>query len=342
MNNLTEGDIMKSILYLGIDVSKDKLDMAITLDGNKILASSSRVNSNAGFKKLLKWAREFKGNKIHVCLESTNIYHEEVANFLQQQADFIVSVVNPAQTKFFAKSLLLRCKTDKTDAIMLAKYAAFHKPKETIPLTPEIKEFRSLTRHLNSLVVDMTREKNRIKTVKNECLRKLIQEKMNFIDLHINKVHSLIEIFLEKHSTIKREVALLDSIEGIGQKTASILFSEMLNYEEVSTKGQIAHSGLDPSKKESGYSVKGKTKISNTGNARLRRALYMSALCCISKNGYFRKYYDRLLAKGKPKKVALTAVMRKMLATASGVLKSGKPFNPNWVSENYEEKLVSQ
>ena len=324
---------MDKILYLGIDVSKSKLDLAATFDSNIIISTTSCSNNKTGFKKLLIWIQKLTINQVHVCLESTNTYHEDVSEFLRKQKNFCISIVNPRQTKYFAKSLNQRSKTDKIDASMLAKFCALHKPNETIPISAEIKELRALTRYLDSLIVDKTREQCRIQSVKNNILKKLISKKLNFIEKQINEVHSLIEIFLKNHSIIKEKIDLIDSIEHIGEKTACCMFVEMIDPENLSTKAQVAHAGLDPSRNESGESVKGKPKISRTGNKRLRRALYMPAVSSLSKKGYFRNYYDRLISKGKTKKSALTAVMKKMLATASGVLRSGKPFDANWVSK---------
>jgi transposase len=143
---------------------------------------------------------------------------------------------------------------------------------------------------------------------------------------------------------LKEKIDLLKTIERIGDKTACILLSEMLMIDNkpVNSKAQTAYAGLDLAHRLSGSSLKGKSRISATGNAKLRKALYMPALCCVSKkNGCFHEFYKKLTTKGKPKKVALTAVMRKLLATANGVLLNNKPFQPDWAEKKQKEFLIA-
>ena len=109
--------------------------------------------------------------------------------------------------------------------------------------------------------------------------------------------------------------------------------------ENISPKAQIAHAGLSPKEHSSGSSIKGRGHICKMGNSGLRKILYMPSLNCIKTKNYFYDFYCRLLSNGKPKKVAITAVMRKMILTAIGVLKNQEPFDPNWATKKQEEYL---
>ena len=139
-----------SILYSGIDVSKDKLDIAIALNGKEIISTATFNNNLQGFKKLFSWVKkQVKGySRIHFCMESTGIYHEEIAEFLQEQNNTIVSVINPYQSKSFAASRFIRTKNDKVDAKVLAFFCAITQPNEAVKLPDEVKKHRRLVKQI--------------------------------------------------------------------------------------------------------------------------------------------------------------------------------------------------
>lgn len=333
---------MKNILYVGIDVSKNKLDAAAAYNQNEIVSFASFPNEPDTFGKLFDWAKGIKHSEIHFCLEATNIYHEQISEYLVKKDKTIVSIVNPAQIKYFAKSNMVRTKTDKNDAEWITYYACINNPKASQVIYDEIKELKELTRQLKKLIDEKIQQNNRLKTMRNTDLQIMLSKKIDFIENEINEVQKLIKKHTNKYITLKEKIDLLKSIDGIADKTASILLSEMLiiDRKPVNSKAQCAYAGLDPSHRLSGTSVKGKSHISATGNARLRKALYMSALCCISKkDGIFKEYYRRLISKGKPKKVALTAVMRKLLVTANGVLLNNQEFQDDWAKKYQNEFL---
>jgi len=333
---------MDNTLYVGIDVSKNKLDVAVTYNQDKILSFNTFHNTFSDFEALFVWVKNFAHKKIHFCLEATNIYHEQICEYLISKDNTIVSVVNPAQTKYFAKTKLVRTKTDRTDSELIAFYAVIHKPKPSQIVYNETKELRELTRHLKKLIDERIQQNNRLKITRNLQLIKLISKKTDFIENEINEVEKLIKNHINKYIILKEKIDLLKTITGIGDKTASTLLSEMLMIDDkpVNSKAQTAYAGLDPAHRLSGSSLKARSRISATGNAKLRRALFMSALCCVShKNGYFKEFYTKLTAKGKPKKVALTAVMRKLLVTANGVLLNNQPFQSDWAKKKQNDFL---
>jgi len=334
---------MTKTLYVGIDVAKVKVDVAITTDGKKIISSSTFNNNSEGFKKLTNLIKKYsnKTSKIHCCMESTGIYHEEIAEFLQEQ-NFIVSVINPYQSKAFAGSQLLRTKNDKVDAMLLASYCAISQPKETVKIPEYVKKLRRLIRFLNTQISARTKEKIRLHSIKDDDVAHVLKGTISFLSESIAQVERLIKEHIKKYPELKHKVDLLKTIPGIGDKTACEILAEIHieDGQSINVKSQVAHAGLAPREFQSGSSIKGKPRICRTGNANLRKALYMPAMCAIQKNQLLSEFYHRLVASGKIKMVALVATMRKLLVIAIGVLRNDKPFDPNWAKIQQEKYLL--
>ncbi len=323
-----------NIIYSGIDVSKDKLDVALTSDGNKILSTATFQNSILGFQKLSAWVtKHSKAFKfVHFCIEATGIYHEEIAEFLCDNENFIVSVINPFQSKAFAHSRLLRTKTDKVDASLLACYCSVTRPKTMHRTSEELKTLRKLVRTLNYQVEERAKYKTKLHSVKDNYAAHVVNATIFFFTDSITDIEEKIKCHIEKHSELKRKIDLLKSIISIGDRTAWQILAELkdIEAERIDAKAQVAHAGLAPKEYQSGSSINGKPRICRTGNKKLREAFYMPAMTAMRHNKPMREFYERLIAKGKPKKVALIAVMRKLLVTAVGVLNNGVPFDENW------------
>jgi transposase len=330
-----------SILYSGIDVSKDKLDIALASNGKDIISTETFSNSLQGFKKLFSWVKKHvKGySQVHFCLESTGIYHEEITEFLQEQKNTIVSVINPYQSKAFAASRYIRTKNDKIDAKVLAFFCTITQPDEAIKLPEEIKKLRRLVRQLNRSIKDRAKEKTRLHSCKDTDVANVLKGTIKFHSKSIAQVEKLIKDHVKKYSKLKHQVKLLKSVKGIGDKTAWRILAEIHieDGKSLNVKAQIAHAGLAPKERKSGSSVNGKTRICKTGNANLRSALYMPAMSAIQKNPLLKEFYQRLINKGKLKMVALVAVMRKLLVYAIGILRNDVPFDPNWAKIQQEK-----
>ncbi len=246
-----------------------------------------------------------------------------------------MSVINPAGAKSFSKTLGLRTKTDKVDAKVLGLYGATLKPQAMVRMSEALKELRTLERYLEYLTERRAQEKVRLESASNPVVSGSIQKIIGSYDEQIKQIEEQIQEHLKKHPGLKRSVELLESIAGIGRKSSTILVCELHSDalgEKISAKAQTAHAGLAPQEKTSGTSVRGKRHICRIGNARLRKSLYFPAMSAIRYNPVVREFYKRLVDKGKPKKVALVAAMRKLLVIAVGVLNTGVPFDPNWAT----------
>lgn len=328
-----------SVLYVGIDVAKLKLDSAATLDGIKVFTRKTVNNDASGFRALASWAREHarrqRCNSIHYCFESTGIYGQLLLEYLEEEPGAIVSMVNPVQVKGFASSLMLRTKTDSVDAELIARFACIMKPLQTEKTAPELKELRSLVRYRESLVQSRTEAVTRLEGTLNSIVRASIEETIRHYDEQIALIERRIGSHVDGHPGLKNDIGLLESIPGIGMRTACVMLVEMhagRSDGKLERKAQTAHAGLAPGQRESGTSVRGKSRLCKTGNGRLRGCLYMPTMNAVRHNAVVREFYNMLVAKGKSKMVAMIAAMRKLLTIAIGVLNNQTPFDPAWKS----------
>lgn len=332
----------KRTLYVGIDVSKKALEVAITVDGKEAEATKEIRNNLGGFRMLEEWTRKQSHKhgceEIHYCIESTGVYSEKIVEYLQQAEDSKLSVVNPFVVKSFGKSLGVRTKTDRVDSELLALYAATVKPKVTEKRPEDLKELRSLVRHLEYLINRRGQEAGRLESTTNALVADSIKGIIKSYDKQIEKIKEAIEEHLRKHPDLRERTELLESIPGIGEITSKILLCELHmegGGERISAKAQTAHAGLAPQHRISGSSVRGKPRICKTGNSRLRRCLYFPTMVAIKHNPVIRRFYRRMLENGKPKMVALVAAMRKLLVIAIGVLNNRTEFDENWDGREY-------
>jgi transposase len=338
---------MSKLLYAGIDVSKNKLDVAIASERDKLLANATFENCLSdinGFKQMKKWIkkRSKQFENVHFCIESTNNYHEEIAEFLQEEG-FIVSVINPFQSKSFACSKLSRTKNDRVDAAILANYCLIYQPEETVKSPEEIKTLKNYRRNLSKLIATRAEFKTKLQNCKNSNVAHVLDGTIVSLSGSIAQMENLLKEHIEKNPELKEKMALLKTVPGIGDKTAYAILSEIHTEDgkNLNVKAQVAHAGLAPREYQSGSSINGKTRICKTGNAELRKALYLPAMCCIVNNPVLCVFYNRLLDRGKPKMVALVAVMRKLLAICIGVLRNNQPFQVDWAKRKKEEFVLT-
>jgi len=316
-----------SVTVLGIDIAKQKFDVALLLDGKT--KHKTCKNSAEGFESLSLWLGKQGSQKVHACLEATGNYGEDLAIYLHE-AGHIVSIVNPARIKGFAQSELIRTKTDKIDAGIIARFCLAMKPETWRPPSLEIRSLRALVRRVDSLVDMRSQEKNRIGTA-HESVILLIKEHIAYLDQEIEKIRKQIAELIEQDPNLKQKKDLLDSIPGIGKVTIPTILAELYDLEKFThVREVVAFIGLAPKETLSGTSIKGKPRLCKIGHVRLRKALYMPALVSIQCNPVMLAFYNRLKEKGKNGKVIVCAIMRKLVHIIFGILKSGKKYDPNY------------
>ena len=263
----------------------------------------------------------------HVCLEATGVYGEAVAEVLAAHG-MTVSVINPAQIKAFGASRLVRTKTDQVDARLIAEFCAERSPTPWQAPSPGEQALRAMVLRLEALQTMRTQESNRLE-VAREAVKPGITEHIEWLDKQIDVLAKTIRDHINDDPDLKDKQALLNSIPGVGERTIATLLAFYANVERFGNARQaVAFAGLDPRQHESGSSVKGKPRLSKIGHAFLRKALYMPAMVTLYKTAWGKRFRERLAASGKPPKLIIGAMMRKLVHVVFGVLKSGKMFNP--------------
>ena len=226
---------------------------------------------------------------------------------------------------------------------MLAQYAFTNKPKATSKLPENIKKLRTLVRYENSLVKSLNQEACKLESSIDKDEEKLIKQHIHFLEEQQKDVIKQIEELIKKDEFLNKQIKLLKTVDGIGDKSAWIILAELKfdSIENLSPKAQVCNAGLSPRKFDSGSSVKGRSHISKMGNKLIRKVLFMPALRCTKSVNHFTPFYNRLRKNGKTHRQAQVAVMRKMLYVACGVLKNQTPFDKDWAKKTQKSYLES-
>lgn len=305
-------------VYAGLDIAKASLQLH--LQGR----FSDWNNAAGGHAQLIKHLAAVSG--IHIICEATGGYERAVVAALQA-AYIPVSVLNPARVRQFARASGELAKTDPIDAARLTAFGlAFH-PEPTPPRSAaEIKMAALITRRMQLLELHVA-ERQRADTCNEPGLRKLFTAWLAQMEKQITKVEALIEALLAEQEMLARQVQRLDDIVGVGRITAVTVLATMPELGQLNRRQAAALAGVSPYNRDSGQWA-GKRYISG-GRPAVRRALYMAALSASRRNRQLKPFYDRLIAAGKPAKLALTAVMRKLIVLMNHLLK-----NPNFSLAN--------
>ena len=316
---------------LGIDVAKETLDIALS-DGIH-LNHGQFTNNQKGHEQMEQWLRNHTTSNVHVCLEATGQYGNAVAEYLLAHG-FPVSVVNPARIKHYGNSKLRRNKTDKADAELIAEYCLREKPALWTPPPASFKDLQALVRHLEDLQGAKLQEANRLHSgVQTNFVVDSLTSLCGFLDDQIKQTKKAIQDHINQHKELKRMQDLLVTIPGIGELTAAKLLGEIRNILDFQSARQLAaYAGLTPRNFLSGTSVHKKSRLSKTGNANLRKALYMPAIVAKRKNPIVVTFCARLSQSGLLPMELVSAAMRKLLHLVFGILKTGRPFEPNYLN----------
>lgn len=321
---------------VGIDISKKKLDVALLVNG-KIKAKVVE-NSAAGHQCLLDWLDKSKIQRagLHVCMEATGVYYEAVATALHD-AGLMVSVVNPGCIKGFGQSENLRNKTDKADAALIARYCAAMSPKRWVPPPLEQRQLRAWSQRIQALKDMRQQESNRLESYTVSGMNEVAEHARSLIawlDAQIKQLEVDMDDHIDRHPGLKHDVELLTSIPGIGNTTAARLLGQLGDIRRFgSAKRFAAFLGVTPRQRSSGTSIKGRTMMSRTGSLSLRAALYMPGMVASRYNPLLRPFALRLAATGMAKKAVIGAVMHKLAHFIYGVIKTNKPFDPNYLAK---------
>jgi len=313
--------------FVGVDISKDKFDV---WDGDAGHRSFS--NDSKGFRQLVK---QLPTNSFCV-MEATGSYYQQLSMYLYEHG-IGLAVVNPVSIKRFIQMKLQQNKTDKSDARMIALYGQ-EQPglSPWIPAPEYITQCRRLQRVIVIYLKQNTSLKNHIQSLESRgvksgvligSLKRQLKQVRHEIALLESEMQSLILLY-DADLFVN-----LSSIPGIGKKTAAFLiiltngFRDFDNYRQVSS-----FFGLSPTEHSSGTSIKGRSRISKRGNPYIRNQLFMCSFTASQCNPQCRSLYQRLVNKGKSKKLALIAVCNKLIKQAFSIAQSGIPYDPKYRS----------
>jgi transposase len=312
---------------LGIDVAKNDFHASLLFEDGKS-ASRSFPNNRSGFEQLGKWLRNRKIERVHACLEATGGWSEALALDLHERGH-VVSIVNPHRIKAFGQSEGLRTKTDAVDAALIARFCRAHHPPAWEPPEPAVRALQALVRRRQSLVEMRTQELNRAQVPQVDSLvARSVDEHIAYLDRQIEIIDEQIDHMIDDDPRLREQRELLETIPGIARRTATTILGEIPSLAEFrDVKAVAAQAGLSPRHRQSGIDP-GRSRLSKTGNARLRQALYFPAMVAMKVNPLIRTFAARLHSRGKPPMVVIAAAMRKLLTIAYGVLKAGLPFSP--------------
>jgi transposase len=317
--------------WVGIDVAKSKLDVA-WLDERGKLKNHVFTNDAKGHAALIVWLHDRTSDGTpRVCMEATGPYGEAPAIALAD-AGFVVSVVNPARIKGFAQSELLRNKTDRADAALLARFGQTMQPEPWLAPPLQVRELRALVDRLQSLKDMHQQEANRLQAAMNQAgMRASIDSHMQWLQASIKDLERQIDDHIDKHPGLREDVKLITSIPGVGNTTAAKVLAYLGDVRRFKNgKALAAFIGVTPRLKLSGSSVRGRSAISRAGHAGLRHCLYMPAMVALKHNPLVSVFGVRLKATGLAPKAVIAACMHKLVLLIYGILKSGTPFNPQF------------
>ena len=305
-------------IYTGLDIAK--LNLQLHLLGRR----HDLPNTAAGHRRLVKLLAALPG--AHVICEATGGYERDLVAALHD-ARIPVSVLNPARVRHFARATGQRAKTDPLDAAILTAYGQALQPQPTAPRTPQEHHLSELIRRRVQVLALLVAQRQQAQRLTVPALRRQAQSLVRRLERDLEQIETQLTQLQAQAKALDERVQKLIAITGVGTITALGVLAELPELGTLNRRQAAALAGLAPHPRESGQ-WHGRRRIGG-GRAPVRRALYMAALVAARSNRQLKAFYQRLRAAGKPAKVALTAVMRKLIVLMNHTLK-----NPNFVPQN--------
>lgn len=316
-------------VHIGIDIAAKTFDLVSRQDGKSSKVETFQQTPH-GHAKAVKRLHALKPTL--VVMEATGIYYLDLAVALVE-AGLPVAVINPRSFRHFAELKLRGSKTDGLDAALLAEYGERMAPRRWVPPTQTQLALRDLGRQINRLTAARTQAKNRLHALqaKNMTLALLIDDEQDAIaalERRIQRLTQAAQALIAECETLAAHHANMTAATGIGDVTAIALLAELCVLPRELKAPQVSrYAGLDVRLTQSGTSVNRPARLSKAGNAYLRAALYMPAMCAVRHDPRAKAFYDALVARGKKKIQAQCAVMRKYLTGLWACMQSQTPFD---------------
>lgn len=308
---------------VGIDISNDVFDA--TRCSNQRTVRRQFPNTPSGHRQFLAWALQ-QACSAQVCLEATGVYHLQLAFAVDRHPDIELMVVNPCAARRFAQAHMIRAKTDAIDADGLLLYLQRMPFRTWLAPRQEVMQLQSLAHRISQLDKEISRERSRLHAARKagphtRMVQQDLQAHIKYLKRHSETIKQRAWQLVQSDKTLADQARLIKSIPGFAELTATKLLAELSALPNDMMPAQwVAHAGLDPRALESGTSQRPPRRISKQGNVRIRAALFMPALVAAYHDAHVSAYYQSLVSRGKPKMVALTAVMRRLLHALWGIL----------------------
>lgn len=326
---------MKTIKkVIGIDISKDTFHACLgSIDEKKHfrpIRQGSFPNNGKGFKEFFLWWKTL--SDCSFTMEATGVYYEELAYFLWENQQ-TVHVLLPNKTKYFAKSLDIKTKTDKVDAAMLSRIGLERSLSSWQPPSPLMKEIKSLCRESRSLKQEVVRIKSKLhayeysyKPLKHSITR--LKQQLRLVEKQIAQVEKELRLYVKQDATLSGRINNIEMVKGLSFQTIITVIAETNGFATIENAKQLAsYSGLDVVMNQSGQYT-GKTRISRKGNKHIRSALYLPAMSAVRSNLRFKQFYETIKTKKSCGKIGIVAVARKLLVLIYTLWKKNIPYNP--------------
>ncbi len=333
----------------GIDVAQKELvvtlgrmydDLTSDLYAYKVFA-----NNEKGFAAFVLWVRKQSVEEVAVrfVMEATGVYHESLAYYLEGKG-YELSIVLPNKISNYVRTLEVKTVTDKTASEAIARFGlertldSWKRPKELF------KKMRQLTRERGQWIDARTVAKNQLHAEQTEAEPNKgtvarLKKQIIFLNKQISEIRIELTALIKEDEEVKRSLAIICTIPGVGELTAASVLAETNGFELIRNKRQLtSYAGLDVKEKQSGTSVRGKSKISKKGNRYLRRAMHMPALAAIRSDERFKAIFARLVSKHGIKMKAAVAVQRKLLEIIYILHKTNTCYDKDYLKSATVEK----
>ncbi len=316
--------IKQTLNKIGVDVSKKKLDIALN-DTDFICIDNNEEAFIAFLKTLTLPLKE-----VHFIMEATGGYESKFADFLLKQ-NIAVSIVNPKRVRDYAKAMGKLAKNDKIDAHVIRDFAKIAAPVFLNRKSPQEQKLRNLVKRRIQLLKHQSTEKLYLETTTEKEALVTIQEMLCCLERQIESLDSMIQSLIDTDQNYHERKALCIEVQGVGNQSIATLLTNLPELGRLNNKQISALVGVAPFCNDSG-DRKGKKMIWG-GRKQIRTALYMPVLCAIQYNKPIKAFYDRLIKRGKIRKVAVIACMRKLLTILNAMLKNNTRWDPNYAGK---------
>ena len=337
---------MKKIVkqVVGIDVAQKELVVSLGRMYDdwspELYAHKTFANTQKGFMTLVSWVKKLtdEASDGRYVMEATGVYHEPLAYFLNEKG-YEVTIVLPNKISNYFRTLNVKTITDKTAAEAIAMFGLEKKLESWKRPQKVFKNLRQLTRERDQIVGERTMVKNQLHAEQaeadpNPSSVERIKKRIQFLNKQEKEIKAEIAALIKTDQEVNRSVEITSSVTGVGLLTSATVLAETNGFELIRNKRQLSsYAGYDVIEKQSGTSVRGKTRISKRGNKHLRKAMHLPALAAIRHDERFKAIYARLVSKHGIKMKAAVAVQRKLLEMIFIIYKTNKPYDKDYLKK---------